>query len=37
MHDYQIANIVEWLDPIGYNYFDTPYASTVFVELYFET
>ena len=37
MHDYQIANIVEWLDPIGYNYFDTPYASTVFIELYFDT
>ena len=37
-HDYQIANVLHWLDPSYdvYNVIDTPYASSIFVELYFD-
>lgn len=36
-HDYQIANVLEWLDPVDHDFVDVPYASTIFFELYYDT
>lgn len=34
LHDFQIANMVKWLDPVVFQFFMVPYASEIFWELY---
>eukprot|EP00347_Sterkiella_histriomuscorum_P018392 403345675 len=36
-HDYQIANILEWLNPVDHDFVDVPYGSQVFIELFYDT
>lgn len=36
-HDYQIANVLEWLNPVDHDFVDVTYGSSVFVELYYDT
>lgn len=34
LHDFQIANMLKWLQPVDFSFFMVPYASQVFFELY---
>ncbi|CDW72250.1 major acid phosphatase map (histidine-acid phosphatase) [Stylonychia lemnae] len=36
-HDLQIANILEWLHPVGHDFVDVTYGSSIFFELWYDT
>ncbi|CDW79735.1 major acid phosphatase map (histidine-acid phosphatase) [Stylonychia lemnae] len=36
-HDDQIINIIDWLNPQDHYYVETPYASTIIFELFYDT
>lgn len=35
-HDVQVANLLEWLEPSGFNPVDVPYVSNFFFELHYD-
>jgi hypothetical protein len=35
-HDVQVANLLEWLEPSGFNPLDVPYVSNFFFELHYD-
>lgn len=35
-HDFQIAQILVWLEPVGHEYIDIPYASQLMIELHYD-
>ncbi len=35
-HDTQLWNVLEFLQPVGYDPLDMPYASTIFLELHYD-
>jgi hypothetical protein len=35
-HDVQVANVLEWLEPVGFNPVDVPYVSNIFFELHYD-
>lgn len=36
-HDTQIINILDWLAPVGHEYIDATYGSTVYFEVHYDT
>ena len=35
-HDVQVANVLEWIEPVEFNVVDVPYVSNFFFELYYD-